>query len=265
VEIDVKNNLQQYLPSVFSLLNDQKIDWVKISKKYQTELFSRMEKLSKSGEKTISVEACLFDIVSKVVQSDYSYHNLLKFIDSVFENLTDKTSDEEKSLLRDSVFHVLINTDKNYLNFVGEFAVLNNLKNAGFTLIQTEEALNDSKKGSTKVDFTVNRNNKTLLIEVVNIHFPDASELTDELIERKLTQKITDKLYNKGKQSKKVFYLVPVIWGEYKTIKMLCEFYQKSGIKFENTFTPSAFMSYTSKDDKSSKIKFGTIDTLILD
>lgn len=219
IEIDIKNNLKKYLPSIFLLLGNNSINWKKITEKYQEILYSRKEKLLKSEKGVIHVEACLLDVISKVVQQDYSFLNLLKLFDETFFNLSQKTTIFEKKLLKQTVFNVLVNTNKNYLNFIGEFLVLNNLKNAGFELLKTEEPLSMGEEESTRVDFTVKIKECVLLVEVLNIHLPDKATLTDELIERLLIQKITHKLIAKQKDSHNKFNLIPVLWGEYEAIE----------------------------------------------
>ncbi len=266
LEINIKDNLRQYLPSIFLLLNENNIDWKNITIKYQKELNSRFLKLNdakKNGKETIQIEACLFDIITRVAVSDISFFNLLKFFDDLFINLAAKTTEAEKKLLRTTIYNLLINTDTKYLNFIGELAVLNNLKNTGFELLQTEQPLTSSKE-STKIDFTVKQNNKILLVEVYNIHLPEAINLDYNEIERRLIQKITDKLEKKQKKSDKIFYLVPVLWGEYEAIKLVNNYYIKSKREFNNTMYPSAYVSFNCKDGKKSIVKFGTIDKLIL-
>jgi len=264
LEIDVENNLQQYLPSIFLLLNDKKINWNKISRKYQKELYSRKERLFGTGKVDILIEGCLLDIISKTIQSDFSHYTLLRFIDDLFTELAKNTTDKEKLFLRDSIYNVLINTDTKYLNFIGEFAILNHFKRLNYELIQSEQELDKSDKNSTRVDFTLSKASETYMIEVVNIHFPDHKELNNKVIDSLLTQKINNKLKTKRKNSNILFHLIPVLWGDYSTIKLVNEYYKNSKVSFKNTFPPFAFMSYKSEDKTLLKYRFGMIDKLIL-
>ncbi len=170
LEINIKDNLQEYLPSIFLLLNNENIKWDKIAMKYQDELYSRLSKskIAKEGNDITSYEVCLFDVITRVVMGDFSFYNLLKFVDDIFRNLAKKTTEAEKKFLKDTMYNVLINTDKNYLNFIGEFAALNNMKNEEWELLSTEQPLTDNKK-SIKADFEIRKNSITLLVEIVKM------------------------------------------------------------------------------------------------
>ena len=128
----------------------------------------------------------------------------------VFTNLAEKTTLKEKKLLSKTIYFALTNIDKNYLNFIGELAILNLLKNADFELLQTEFPLSDNHE-SKSIDFLVFKEGKSSLLEVVNIHLPESKLLTDNYIERLLDQKIIGKILNKSNDSNIKFSLAPVI------------------------------------------------------
>jgi len=262
LEIDIEGNLETYLPSIFSLLDKEKINWIKISKQYQKELEYRKNKLFHLGEKEIVVEACLFDVITQVLKGHSKYLDLLRFFNEIFLNLKKKTSVEEKKLLKTTIYNLLINVDKNYLNFIGEMAILNNLKNDGYILVAIEYPLNAESDNSKSVDFIIQKGEKYTAIEVMNIHLPIIEEFND--VERSVTQKIRNKLNTKQKGAKYQFILAPVLWGEYNVLKLINQYYEKNEFPFNDVLFPMAYQSYLKKDRKESRFIFGSIKKLIL-
>jgi hypothetical protein len=260
MQVDIKSNLAKYLPSAFALLGKNSIDWNKITANYNAVLIERKKRMNDLNVKTIQREACIFDIITEAFYNkSFPHYALLDFFNSIFFELSKITTKTEKNLIKNTLYHVLISTDKNYLNFIGEFAVLWMLKKAGFMLFDVEHPLNEFVINSKRIDFVMTKDNKVYGIEVVNIHLPDAeSLLSKEAIERVL-QKIRDKLKTKNHASTKLFYLIPVLWGEFEAIKLVMQYLHENEITFVNTLEPVAYLSFTRSDNKTIKYRFGKI------
>jgi hypothetical protein len=265
-KINIKEKLVFFLPSIFALLGEQEIDWDSVSEKYEKELYSRiarMEEAKKNGLDSIIFEACLFDIIVEVFKQRKGHEIFLNFINEVIVNITKTATSEEKARLSKTIYNLMINTDKNYLNFVGELAVLNLLLGYGFKLERTEEPLYADFDESARIDFTLSKDGKPLLVEVYNIHLSDSKELSEIEIQRLFSKKINKKRLKKSKGSERVFYISPVLWGDYKTLKRINQYYNDKW-NFKDTLYPAAFMSYSHKNGKHVRTVFGPINKLIL-
>ncbi len=267
--IYIRDNLRNYMPAIHLLLNgeEEEVKWDYIALKYRETQLSRKRQVDAlSPEDKIFFEACFLDIVARLVTGDRTFVNLVRFINTIFLDLIAKTDERERKLLPKTIYNMLVSMDARYLNYVGELAVLNNLKSSGFVLQQTEEPLVPEDGETTTIDFTVKNDKFTLLVEVYNIQgLDDIVDLTADKLKKILIRKLKKKRYNKQKGSDKLFYIVPVIWAQYSVLKMVHNCYEEIKNEISGaTVEPSAFVTITHKVTGETKILFGAINNLIL-
>ena len=231
--------------------------------------FKKYEQYQKKHSITNSsfqIEASFYSIITAAIKKEKPAIMLLDYIQKLFEELTDKLDSEEKKEIKNTIFGFLTNIDTKYLNFLGELSVLNQFKTrTPFKLVKTEEKLTDSGDNNSTVDFKFFNptTNGFEFLEIVNIHLNDKNTSSDEKINILLTQKISEKLLKKGIKENPKFFLVPVVWGNWKEIKCIEQYYEKVKPSFQNTGIPVAFVPFTTREGKLVQ-RFGTIDTIFL-
>lgn len=261
---DTRKWLTENLPVLFELLADRNLDWVAINKRLEIKLNENKRKYELKGQ-PILVEASFFGIIISTARGNPQAKSFLDFIRKLFEELADILDRNEKYLIRNNLFGLLVNIDLKYLNFLGELCVLNHIKrNTNYKLVATEAPLNVSKPGGSKIDFKFNNsmNSKELQIEVMNIHLNDISTWSDEKINGLLSQKIKAKLNTKGIRQNSTFYLLPVLWGSKDDIEIVISFYERKEPIFPNTMIPASFMAYRYESGPVTH-KFGAIDSIL--
>jgi len=260
---NIQEKLTDYFPILFELLNNNRIDWKMVEKTFA----KKYEEYQIKHQKTNSpfrIKASFYNIITASIKKEKGALMLLDYIQKLFEELTDKLDSDEKKEIKSTIFGFLTNIDSNYLNFLGELSVLNQFKTrTNFKLVKTEEKLMTSGSNNSTIDFKFFNptTNSFELIEIVNIHLDEKNTSNDERINILLTQKISEKLSKKGMRENPRFFLVPVIWGNWKEIKCIEEYYKKNNPSFQNTGIPVCFVPFTRPDGKLVQ-RFGTIDTI---
>jgi hypothetical protein len=242
----VKTNLEIYLPALVDLIDFSDFPWDKIDRLFSEKLKQRTKE---SKGETIRVEACVYDIIVGAIEGNKMAIGLLDFLNKLFEDLTDTLTQPEKVLVRSNAKSMLKAFDAKYRNFVGEMAVLNNIiKSGDRRLSGIEYKLPNGKSIDFKIVQTAK--NEQLLIEIVNIHL-DADRVENNAIAIKkfLTNKLSAKMADKklGLDDDIVIYLVPVLWGGWKEIKVYSDFYKNNQISIENVKEPFALLQYNDR------------------
>lgn len=257
----VKENLKLFVPALVELVDGKDFPWTKIDN-----LFSEKIKMRKAkcNNETIIVEASIYDIIVEAKQQNSSAIGLLDFLDKLFEELNDNLNKTERQLVRSNIKKMLISFDSKYLNFLGEIATLNNLiKSKSFRLISIEEKIPNGKS----IDFKLLNieQNKTMLVEIVNIHLNNEKVENDsEAIRVFLTGKLTDKKETKSLKLDNLvqFYLIPVIWGSAENLKVYSDFYRFNSLNLDGILEPVAYLTYSDKTGHYYKHYFTTISKL---
>lgn len=261
---DLKKKLQIYFPVLFHLLNGRDLDWKMITKSFKKKLYEHTVKYEQQG-RPIQIEVSFYSLVIGVAKGKREAETFFLFLKKLFEELNYRLDDREKTLIRGSLTGIFSNIDLKYLNFVGELCVLNYIKrNHGYILNATEYPHDLSNRKGPSIDFCFvgSSNGDIFLIEVVNIHLFNASSWTEEKIERAITQKISEKLRNKGFDKNPSFTLIPVLWGAHDDIKSIAEFYERKKPHFVNTAIPLCFMAFS--DAKGNAVHmFGDMQELM--
>lgn len=258
--MDVEYNLRIYYPAIFRFLGTRKINWKRISENLEHLINIRKDDVTKSHLGYIQSELCLLDLITQRVLNNTTNIHLSEFFNAVLENLLNQTDEKERLLLSSTIFNTLINFERKYLNFVGELAVLSILKDLGFYLEKTEYPLTNEKNGKS-IDFLFSKDGENKLLEVVNIHIPYESHMTNETIKRIFDSKVKDKIADKSKNTELQFSLAPVIWSDFRTLEIINDFFVPD--KYDNVLFPFAYMGYNLRDSNQSKVMFGSLDRVL--
>jgi hypothetical protein len=242
----VKANLEKYLPALIALVDFSDFPWDKIDRMFSKRIKRRI--LDSKGE-TIRVEACVYDIIVAANKGNRTEIGFFDFLNKLFQEMTDTLTQSEKILVRSNAKSMLKTFDTRYRNFVGEMAILNNtIKSGDCRLNGIEHKLPNGK--SVDFKFLQTSKNELLLVEVVNIHL-DADRVVDDAIDIKkfLTNKLAEKMAkNKhGLADDIVVYLVPVLWGGWKEIKVFSDFYKNNQFNIPFVFEPFAYLQYNNR------------------
>jgi len=255
----VQYHLNNHLPDLMKLIGNADFPWLDIDKMVLTKI---NERIKASGGQTIMVEANLYDMIVSAKKGNNQAIGLLDFLNSVFKELNLNINSVEKKLVISILKKILTSLSKDYLNFVGEIATLNNFKKKKiFTLEDTEVKLTNGKS----IDFLFSRqdNNQTQLVEVYNIHLnPDKVEENPDKIKKFLNERLANKNKDKLKDLTEEisFSLVTILWGSHKALKVYNDFFQKESLDIENAVEPLCYIMQT--DNKGFFLhSFGTIQS----
>lgn len=259
---DIQGRLKVYFPILFELLDSNKIDWKTVEKTF----LKKYQGYQKRYETTESfkIEASFYNIVTAAIKREKPAIMMLDYIQKLFQELNNSLDSEEKREIKNIIFGFLTNIDRKYLNFLGELSVLNQFKRrTPFKLVKTEEKLTNLSSSNTTIDFKFfNSTTKGFeFIEIVNIHLNEKNTSSVDRINILLTQKISEKLLTKGIRENTKFFLIPVIWGNWKEIKCIQLYYEKYKPTFQNTGVPVSLIPFTTNDGELVQ-RFGTIDTI---
>ena len=259
----IKANLKVFFPIIFELLRESNIDWNTVQELFTNKFNQYKERQSRFVE-PIQIEASIYSVISGAIKNDREAILLYSFLKKLFEELADNLNENEKCLIKDTIFGVLTNVDNKYLNFVGELMVLNHFKKRmPLDLIDVEVPLNLNNPKGKKIDFKFldKQANIVYFIEVVNIRLDKINTANEQNIERLLSQKLKEKILKKGKSDHFKYYLIPVLWGQWDEIKAVTNYYIKSKFQIDDMSVPICFIPFTDADDKIVH-RTGSIDTM---
>jgi hypothetical protein len=83
--LDLKNNLKKYIPSLFEMLNDDRIRWSEINRKFQETYDARLVQYNLKG--SLRVAASFFDVISAALNKEASASRLLDYFQKLFEEI----------------------------------------------------------------------------------------------------------------------------------------------------------------------------------
>jgi len=261
IEVNLEQGLRAYMPAMFRVLgngNLKKGQWRNLNKKFVEE-YNKRKALFHANNNYLLIEANLFDLINATLRGDESAFRLVGLLDILFKGLGKHLLEDEKIMVRDTIYATLINFDHKFRNFVGELLVLlNAVENRRYTLLGVEI---DFIANNNTADFTLldgSTGNKEL-VEVVNIHFDDANYLK-ETLENKIRDKVDKK--TGGRADYKSFTLAPVIWAPWKVLKEIGELYKTgNGVVMDAVNEPLAYCFFSGPND-IPVYRFGKISTL---
>lgn len=256
----VKNNLSYYFPALIQLCDGLKMDWDYIDSLFAKEIAKRTKQAN--GE-TIQIETNIYYNIVKIKKGDKSAIGFMDFLNKMVEELCMNLYSQERALIKPNIRRILTSFNIKFLDFVGEIAVLNNLiKSKSYRLHSVEAPLPNGKA----IDFTLRRilDNTLVDVEVSNIHLDsERVEANNTAIRKFLTDRLTQKIAEKKEKlfSKKDFFLVPVIWGQGRDIKIYSDYFKNNKMHIEQVIEPLAYITF-SYDENSFVHRFGTVSTL---
>jgi len=260
---DIKNRLQEYMPALIELLNDEKISWREINIHFNKEFEIRKQKYLDNGNYLLT-SASFYDIITEKINGNKSAERLFIFINRIIEELIIEVPATLIGKLKKTIFNLLTNFDYNYLNFVAELAVLNNLLKSKIYLLEDIEF---PMGNGNFIDFKLynKTSSKSTYIEVVSIHPPHSIFSDYDKLNHFISKKINDKVNNKKKDTSVIFdfMLTPVIWASHEDLHKLYSFY-KSGNKLsiKSSIEPSAYICFYNEESNYLLQRFGRVSTI---
>lgn len=254
----VKENLERYAPFIFKILGQEKVSWNRITKKFHAKYESRKFDYYKNG--VTSVDVNFYDVITLVMKNEPNAIRLLGFFETVINELDKNITD--KKLVRKTIASFLLDFSKEYLNYIGELSILNNLTTSGYTLKEVEFPLGNGNNADFRL---VGKDGRRILVEVVNIHITDKTPTDKDTLKLFLEGKILDKINSKTKGQKQfhTFYITPVLWGSLKELKPISEIFASGwNMNAEKTLEPCSYASWTDVNNEVNAYRFGKISTL---
>jgi len=246
MQVDLHTNLRRYMPAMFRLLMEDGLSqdkWDNLNRKFVSTYQKRIALQTKS-KKPLIVEANLYDLISSTFHNDKSALRFVGYIDIIFKLLGNNLFPEEKLMVTETLYNVLVSHDHQFRNYIGELSVLNKaIEKRTYNLIGVER---DSIAQGTTADFTLlnNQTGKTELFEVVNIHLNNSQK-----IKGRLFRKIKEKTCKQANYTP--FTLIPVLWAEWKILKEVEQLYiTGNGVEMEGVNEPFAFCAFSDENNK---------------
>lgn len=254
----VKENIRFYLPAITDIVGDTDFDWERIDKLFSDEVTKRTVKANGG---TLMIEATIYDIIIEVRKQNLEAMRFLSFFQRLLEDLSMNLTDEEKKIIRKNIRDFLTRFDLRYLDYVGELAVINNLiKSKIYRLENVEMKLANEKS----IDFKIRKSEdgKIYLVEVLNIHLDSNKvEADEEKIKKFLTYRLEKKIASK--KSDINFFLVPVLWGGWRDIKVYSDYFKKNKMHLQNVSEPVSYVTFNDPKNKSFYFhRFGNVSNL---
>jgi hypothetical protein len=261
LKVDLKAKLNEYLPVLFELLDNKPFSWAKINDQFSTTHLTRLTNYFNGDRKPIEVN--FYDVISESLNGNASGTRMLTFFRNLLEELSIALEKQGKKMIRETLYNLLIEPDLNYLNYIGELAVLNLfVRKHKCELLEIASPLGNGNDADFRLrDVTTGA---TYFIDVVNIrprNFPTGPETLKMLIEGKLNEKNEKK--TKGDPAYLTFRLLPVIWGTSNELRWTADLL-KRGLHFDvsNVTDPCAFCSFSDDLRGGTLHRFGSLHSL---
>jgi len=224
------------------IVGDNSMDWDTIDNLFTKKYKSRIEE---STEEIIKIETTIYDIIIEVRKNNLQAARLLDFIRKLFDELASNLNPDEKQLLVPTIRNYLTALDTKNFNYLGELAILNNLmKSQSYTLEVVEFPLANGKT----IDFKLKKvaTKASILIEVLNLH-PKSEKIETEPEKMKafFTKRLSDKFADKKKnlETDVKFFLIPVMWGTAKDLKIYSNYFKENKMHIENAIEPISYIT----------------------
>ena len=262
MKLDIKNNLKKLMPSIFKLIDEESFKWESINKSFQKVKENRGKQYVTKKEEFLR-ELSFLDVINRASLKNIDLLIMTGYFELVFNELEKNLLSEEKKLIKTTIYNLLTNYDKNYLNFLSELSILNYMiKTYGFRLKQIEYTTCTGKK----IDFLFERNgNEIIPVEVMNIHIPENKKIRSiyEDIAGFLYQRFAIKIKEKEFSQNNIFYLAPVVWSSnIENLQILSEFYKNNCINIKIVLPLFCHQNFTNNIDDEFKHKFEPISEI---
>ena len=222
-----KTLLAFYCPTIYEAISKSKINWDKLDQTYEKTYL-------KPGDN----QSNLPGILLKAELGDSFCKDFLGLCEYLFLTLQPKSGELAK--FRNIIVGKFTNLESlNYLNPIGELAVLKKFIDSGFTLERIEDKLNFPN--ATPKDFYLRHpfSGKKMVLEVVNIHLSknySSLKSLKEFLSSKLTLKIDKETKGiENDEGKGILFFLPVIWiFDFEKYKKFSNFFERFSKSFGN-------------------------------
>ena len=233
------------MPSLIELIGEKNISWTKANKILFNHVRKSFDEAVLAGCEIIK-DANFFTILKNKYEGNDLSDAMFDFYNFIFEKLNELLSKEEKKLLQKTILNIMTDMTKDYLNFIGELAVLYIFKASGqYTLLSVEEKLHPDKDISADFLFRNNQDDKELLIEVLNLHLEIKDFKSLEHLEYWLNSKYTKKKEKKFVNNDKQVFIQPVIWVKSEEqLKDLEKLYCETNYSNDYVNIPMCYSTY---------------------
>lgn len=229
-------------------LSVQPISWSNINRIFGNHL-NKIKREFKETQKPVSRDATFYSIVMSKIKKDGKGDGMLDFYNSLFYSLSLQLNESQKKQIHKTLYNILVEVDKNYLNFIGELGVLNEmLKTKQYELKNVEEQIKSDSNVSADFLFIDKQTGLEQLIEVVNIHLADKELKDEQLTLNHIKSKVSGKIENKFKDTNRCFSIQPVIWTMHiDDIDFLKELQREDKMRIQNMNSPFVYYSFLIK------------------
>ena len=211
--------LNEYLPTVYSLIKDVAKYKNKIIQSYERKYSQIKNAIELKGE--CIGQSTIFDLLWEAHERIPRKKEFLLFIDNVVLKIISNVDDLKINQVRKICYRMILNFSNDqsqYTRCLAELCVLEKIiSSKKFTLVQIEEKL----EGGRPFDFLFESGNKNTYVEVYSIDFEidklDSEESFRKFLTHRLEAKINDKMQGIIKEQFN-FLFVSVLWGDIKKL-----------------------------------------------
>lgn len=233
------------MPSFLELLGDNDIAWRDINKlvdRYVSK--AKIEVVKNNG--AVKKEATFYTIINHKINGLGEADAQYDFYNELFKSLNETLSKSEKKLIPSILKKILMQPDKDYLNFIGELSTLLFYKiNTPFKLLKVEEQISNNRNISADFLFQNPEDEMKILVEVVNIHLANKTDLSDNFLSMHINRKLEIKKETTLINPDRKILVQPFLWlQDFNQLQRVSEFYSKFEFQPEKTMIPLCYASF---------------------
>jgi len=264
MKYNIELAIKKHIPSLIELLGDNKISWTSANKKFEKHLEKLKLKVQENGNGII-VDANFYTLLKnkifKIVESDAMFD----FYVSRFENLNESLNASEKKLISQTILNFLTEMSRDYLNFIGELAVLDFYKTTfNLDLIGVEEKVHSNSSVTIDFLFKTTKGEGKLYLEVLNLHIENLDFQSNEKLQYWLESKFNKKEKSKNLRDADKVLIQPVIWTkDLKQLEMLEQLYDNGKIPNEKVNIPLGYASFYIRDKHEYEHRFEPVSMIL--
>lgn len=265
MKYDVEPFIKTYMPSLIELIGGKNISWTKANRLLFNHVRKSHDKALLAGGEIIQ-NASFFTILKNKYERNSISDAMFDFYNFIFEELNKLLEKPERDLLQSTILNIMTEMSSNYLNFIGELAVLHIFKASGqFTLLSVEEKLHPEKDISADFLFRHIKSGEELLIEVLNLHLEKQDFKSIEHLRYWLYSKYKKKKEKKFVNNDRQVFIQPVIWVKSrKQFQNLEKLYCETEFLIDYVNTPMSYLTYLINDQKYEH-RFEPVTTILKD
>lgn len=223
------------------------------------------EKASAANGEDFQVEATFFFMLLAAIKGHPLANGYVDFLNATCNDLAKQLTTEQKKMLGKILKKLIKTPTLQFLNFVGELAALKHfLLSNDYDLRKVESPIGNGNS----IDFRIHdrKDERMLLFEVININLNDDKvESNPDAIEKFMSGRLLNKFEAKEKElaGQIDFQLVPVLWGDVRSINIYKHHFIAKQIDIPKTHEPLAYILHS--DDSGRYIhQFDSVSKLVI-